>query len=102
MISVVLLRCGVEVVGWLRECLWILRRKLLGTFAKTADSGALGFLLELGSLLFPCVLYLRFHLTLGRQEAGRELLLVEQLHVGLQFICQFGNGSHLLACQLHT
>lgn len=63
--SVVLLRCGVEVVGWLRECLWILRRKLLGTFAKTADSGALGFLLELGSLLFPCVLYLRFHLTLG-------------------------------------
>lgn len=65
MISVVLLRCGVEVVGWLRECLWILHRKLLGTFAKTADSGALGFLLELGSLLFPCVLYLRFHLTLG-------------------------------------
>lgn len=65
MISVVLLRCGVEVVGWLRECLWILHRKLLGTFAKTADSGALGFLLELGSLLFPCVLYLRFYLTLG-------------------------------------
>ena len=65
MISVVLLRCGVEVVDWLRECLWILRRKLLGTFAKTADSGALCFLLDLGSLLFPWVLYLRFHLTLG-------------------------------------
>lgn len=65
MISVVLLRCGMEVVGWLLECLWILRRKLLGAFAKATDSGALGFLLELGSLLFPCVLYLRFHLTLG-------------------------------------
>lgn len=65
MISVVLLRRGVEVVGWLRECLWIRRRRLLGVFAKTADSGALGFLLELGSLLFSCVLYLRFHLTLG-------------------------------------
>ena len=65
MISVVLLRCGVEVVGWFWECLWIRRRKLLGTFAKTADSGVSGFLLELGSLLFPRVLYLRFHLTLG-------------------------------------
>lgn len=65
MISVVLLRCGVEVAGWLRECLWILRRKLLGAFAKATGSGALGFLLELGSLLFPCILYLRFHLTLG-------------------------------------
>lgn len=65
MISVVLLRCGVEVVGWLLECFWILCRKLLGAFAKATDSGALGFLLELGSLLFPCVLYLRFHLTLG-------------------------------------
>lgn len=65
MISVVLLRCGVEVVGWLLECFRILHRKLLGAFAKATDSGALGFLLELGSLLFPCVLYLRFHLTLG-------------------------------------
>lgn len=65
MISVVLLRCGVEVAGWLRECLWILRRKLLGAFVKATDLRALGFLLELGSLLFPCVLYLRFHLTLG-------------------------------------
>lgn len=65
MISVVLLRCRVEVVGWFWECLWIRRRKLLGTFAKTADSGVSGFLLELGSLLFPRVLYLRFHLTLG-------------------------------------
>lgn len=65
MISVVLLRCGVEVVGWLRECFRILRRKLLGAFVKATDSGALGFLLELGSLLFPCVFYLRFHLTLG-------------------------------------
>lgn len=65
MISVVLLRCGVEVVGWLLECLWILCRKLLGAFAKATDSGALGILLEFGSLLFPCVLYLRFHLTLG-------------------------------------
>lgn len=65
MISVVLLRCGVEVAGWLRKCLWILCRKLLGAFAKATDSGTLGFLLELGSLLFPCVLYLRFHLTLG-------------------------------------
>lgn len=65
MISVVLLRCGVEVAGWLRKCLWILRRKLLGAFVKATDSGALGFLLELGGLLFPCVLYLRFHLTLG-------------------------------------
>lgn len=65
MISVVLLRCGVEVAGWLRECLRILHRKLLGAFVKATDSGALGFLLELGSLLFPCVLYLRFHLTLG-------------------------------------
>lgn len=65
MISVVLLRCGVEVVGWLRECLWILCWKLLGAFAKATGLGALGFLLELGSLLFPCVLYLRFHLTLG-------------------------------------
>lgn len=65
MISVVLLRCGVEVAGWLREYLWILRQKLLGAFAKATDSGALGFLLELGSLLFPCVLYLRFYLTLG-------------------------------------
>lgn len=65
MISVVLLRCGVEVVGWLLECFRILCRKLLGAFAKATDSGALGFLLEFGSLLFPCVLYLRFHLTLG-------------------------------------
>lgn len=65
MISVVLLRCGVEVVGWLLECFRILCRKLLGAFAKATDSGVLGFLLEFGSLFFPCVLYLRFHLTLG-------------------------------------
>lgn len=65
MISVVLLRCGVEVAGWLQECFWILHRKLLGAFVKATGLGALDFLLELGSLLFPCVLYLRFHLTFG-------------------------------------